>query len=243
MRCWTRYWYDGETGESFVEPVAGSQEAELGDDQAVDRAALVHAVTKVQAIFRGKINRRDMLAMRQAACRIQAAHRGRHARQQMGMKGMMLSRQAVRKFKRTHFSHSMPTNFSRPPPRSHFSYSDTVAGDFGSHEVNVMHGQLDFDAGRKALNSGESSLAAARQAKFIRLETMTEPFRQLRPSKQLERAQTLSGLVDFMTSAWGVPLPSVIFSVTGGGASILILSLRVRDSQSRPGTRSHSTDG
>ena len=110
---------------------------------------------------------------------------------------------------------------------AHDARSDTayMQGDTSNtRHVDVMHGWLEFESvcGRRALNSDQSSLAAARQAQFIRLETTTAPFDSFKPhsKQQQDRAKTLNGLVDFITNVWHVPLPSVIFSITGGGASL-----------------------
>ena len=78
-------------------------------------------------------------------------------------------------------------------------------------------GQVEFADGRTVRNTDAPTLEESRQAKVLRLETMdSEDFAELEPDAQLQRVKMLRDTVDVMKYTWRMPMPNVIFSVTGG---------------------------
>ena len=149
------YWHDTETEESYGEDELAPKlswalkesfklEARQppprngrpsGGDPPSERALAISAVIRMQAIFRGKMQRRDDQAMVRACCLIQALHRGRRARrvELPGLGGAtVLSRlskvkAAQAKLKRTHFTRTATTTALKPgslPPTRYFRCCD-----------------------------------------------------------------------------------------------------------------------
>ncbi len=78
-------------------------------------------------------------------------------------------------------------------------------------------GQVEFADGRVVRDVDAPTLEESHQAKVLRLETMdSEDFAELDPDAQLQRVKMLRDTVDIMKYTWRMPMPNVIFSVTGG---------------------------
>lgn len=100
-----------------------------------------------------------------------------------------------------------------------------VAGDGDiTMEMNSgSHGQLEFESGRRVINTEASSIVEAKQAKFVRLQVPeVKRFRELPPADQQARVRVLRELADFIRYAWRLKVPSVIYSVTGSATSFTL---------------------
>lgn len=78
-------------------------------------------------------------------------------------------------------------------------------------------GQVEFANGRAVRDVNAPTLQESRQAKLLRLETAeSADFVELDADAQYQRVKMLRDVVDLMKYTWRMPMPNVIFSITGG---------------------------
>ena len=84
-------------------------------------------------------------------------------------------------------------------------------------------GQLQFERGRQLRDESAGTLQQARQAKFLRLQVdEVRPFKDLGHTEQVSRMRVIRDLAEFLKHGWGMKMPSVIFSVTGGAEKLTL---------------------
>lgn len=99
----------------------------------------------------------------------------------------------------------------------HTVISETSQAEMSKFGGLFTMGQVEFAAGRRVRDVDAPTLKEAAQAKVIRLETPdSDDFAELNPEAQLQRVKMLRDVVDVMKYTWRIPMPNVIFSVTGG---------------------------